>query len=94
MVAFTPSVDHPTARVDKAVKEEVRLTPTQKRVLALISDNLRNKQIAFALDITEATVKVHVSAILKRLGLTNRGEARFHFQAHYTVQACELRAEL
>ena len=94
MVAFTANVDHPTALVDKAVKMEVRLTPTQKRVFALVLHNLRNKQIAFALGITEATVKVHVSAILKRLGLTNRREARFHFQAHYTVQACELRAEL
>lgn len=56
----------------------VELTPMQKKVHNLLSDNLLNKQIAFALGITEATVKMHVSAILKKLGAKNRKEAGFY----------------
>ncbi|HZB92217.1 MAG TPA: response regulator transcription factor [Stellaceae bacterium] len=51
------------------------LTPQQSRVLMLLSDGLANKQIAHAMDVTEATIKAHVSAILHKLGATNRTQA-------------------
>jgi len=51
------------------------LTPQQVRVLMMLSDGLLNKQIAHALDVTEATVKAHVSAILQKLGVDNRTRA-------------------
>ena len=93
MNGFTHSADHLTACVAISIEAKVCLTPMQKKVLALVSDNLRNKQIAFILGITEATVKVHVSAILKRLGVKNRKEARAYYQNDGAVRPCEIRAE-
>lgn len=51
------------------------LTPQQVRVLMLLSDGMLNKQIAYQLAVTEATVKAHVSAILTKLGVDNRTQA-------------------
>jgi len=51
------------------------LTPQQTRVLMLLSDGLLNKQIAFAMQVSEATVKAHVSAILQKLKVDNRTQA-------------------
>lgn len=52
-----------------------RLTPQQVRVLMMLSDGLANKQIAHALEVSEATVKAHVSAVLQKLGADNRTQA-------------------
>ena len=52
-----------------------RLTPQQVRVLMMLTEGLANKQIAHALDLTEATVKAHVSAVLQKLGADNRTQA-------------------
>ena len=52
-----------------------RLTPQQVRVLMMLSEGLANKQIAHALDVSEATVKAHVSAVLQKLGADNRTQA-------------------
>jgi DNA-binding NarL/FixJ family response regulator len=52
-----------------------RLTPQQSRVLMLLSDGLLNKQIAHAMQVSEATIKAHVSAILQKLGVDNRTQA-------------------
>src|SRR5690606_36955671 len=51
------------------------LTPQQVRVLMMLSDGLMNKQIAFELSISEATVKAHVSAILQKLDVDSRTQA-------------------
>ena len=51
------------------------LTPQQVRVLMMLSDGLMNKQIAYELSISEATVKAHVSAILQKLGVESRTQA-------------------
>ena len=51
------------------------LTPQQMRVLMMLRDGLLNKQIAFKLDVSEATVKAHVSAILQKLGVDSRTQA-------------------
>jgi DNA-binding NarL/FixJ family response regulator len=51
------------------------LTPQQLRVLLMLRDGLMNKQIAYALSISEATVKAHVSAILQKLGVDSRTQA-------------------
>lgn len=52
-----------------------RLTPRQQTVLALIGAGLTNRQIAERIGTTEGTVKLHVAAILKRLGARHRTEA-------------------
>lgn len=51
------------------------LTPRQLAVLALLEKGMSNKSIARELDIGEITVKAHVSAILRKLGVDNRVQA-------------------
>lgn len=51
------------------------LTPQQTRVLTMLSSGLLNKQIAYELDVSEATVKAHVSAVLQKLGVDSRTQA-------------------
>jgi len=66
-----------------AISEEERnaanalrsLTPQQLRVLQMVCTGLLNKQIAYELDVSEATVKTHMTAILRKLGANNRTQA-------------------
>lgn len=51
------------------------LTPRQGDVLALVLQGLPNKRIALVLDLSESTVKEHVSGILQRLGVSSRVQA-------------------
>jgi DNA-binding NarL/FixJ family response regulator len=51
------------------------LTPQQTRVLGMLAEGLLNKQIAYELNVSEATVKAHVSAILQKLGVDSRTQA-------------------
>ena len=54
---------------------EIGLTGRQLEVLRLMMEGMGNKAISRALDLTEATVKNHVTAVLKALNVTNRTEA-------------------
>ena len=73
----------PDVDLDRAGDEEIArlmarmatLTPQQVRVLMMLSEGLLNKQIAYALGVSEATVKAHVSAILQKLGVESRTQA-------------------
>ena len=51
------------------------LTPQQMRVLMMLREGLLNKQIAFNLGVSEATIKAHVSAILHKLDVESRTQA-------------------
>jgi len=51
------------------------LTPRELEILAHVADGYSNKMIARALDITDGTVKLHVKAILRKLGMRSRVEA-------------------
>ncbi len=51
------------------------LTPQQVRVLMMLGEGLLNKQIAYRLSVSEATIKAHVSAILQKLGVDSRTQA-------------------
>jgi len=51
------------------------LTPTQMRVLEGVNSGLLNKQIAFDLGIAEATVKAHMTAVMRKLNVHNRTQA-------------------
>jgi DNA-binding NarL/FixJ family response regulator len=51
------------------------LTPQQYRVLCYVREGWLNKQIGFEIGITEATVKAHITAISRKLGVTNRTKA-------------------
>jgi DNA-binding NarL/FixJ family response regulator len=63
------------AETSGLVKRFASLTPQQMRVLMMLADGLLNKQIAYELAVSEATVKVHVSAILQKLGVESRTQA-------------------
>lgn len=66
------------ARVDQEPDLAQRLgslTPQQYRVFCLMADGLLNKQIAARMDVSEATVKAHITAILRKLGVQNRTHA-------------------
>ena len=51
------------------------LTPREREILECIADGMSNKMIARALEITDGTVKLHVKAILRKLGMRSRVEA-------------------
>ncbi|MBB4288335.1 DNA-binding NarL/FixJ family response regulator [Rhizobium leguminosarum] len=51
------------------------LTPQQSRVLTMLAEGLLNKQIAYELGVSEATIKAHVSAILLKLDVDSRTQA-------------------
>ncbi|WP_223789052.1 response regulator [Marinicella meishanensis] len=59
----------------ETTRQVAELTPQQLKVLGMIKQGLLNKQIAYDLDISEATVKAHVTAIMRKLGVNNRTQA-------------------
>jgi DNA-binding NarL/FixJ family response regulator len=65
----------PTGEGTELVSRLATLTPQQVRVLMMLGEGLLNKQIAYKLNVSEATVKAHVSAILQKLGVDSRTQA-------------------
>jgi DNA-binding NarL/FixJ family response regulator len=63
------------AEASELMARMATLTPQQVRVLMMLSEGLLNKQIAYQLGVSEATVKAHVSAILQKLGVESRTQA-------------------
>ena len=67
------------ARIDvdgsTVAQTELGLTPRERQVIALVAQGATNRQIARQLFITEKTASVHVSNIIRKLGVGNRGEA-------------------
>lgn len=51
------------------------LTPQQARVLGMLAEGWLNKQIAYELGVSEATIKAHVSAVLQKLNVDSRTQA-------------------
>ena len=60
---------------DETVSRLSSLTNQQARILELICEGKLNKQIAFDLSIAETTVKAHVTAIMRKLGVQSRTQA-------------------
>jgi DNA-binding NarL/FixJ family response regulator len=65
----------PGGEMAELVSRMSTLTPQQVRVLMMLGEGLLNKQIAFKLGVSEATIKAHVSAILQKLGVDSRTQA-------------------
>lgn len=57
------------------------LTQQQFRVLMMVAEGMLNKQIGYTLGVSEATIKAHVTAIFKKLGVQNRTQAVLAIQA-------------
>ncbi len=79
LMVSTPAVMQPLIRQAIAANPEEylvkELTEREMEVLELLADGLANKQIALELEISEHTVKFHVSSIYTKLGAANRTEA-------------------
>lgn len=59
-----------------------RLTPTQIKVLRGVHSGYLNKQIAFELGIAEATVKAHMTALMRKLNVRNRTQVAIVAQSY------------
>ncbi|MGM0570813.1 response regulator [Marinobacter sp.] len=76
IIRGSTSTESPQRHTPQISEEALnRLTDRQLRVLERMAMGESNKQIAWALSITETTVKTHVSAILGKLGVNNRVQA-------------------
>ncbi len=71
-IDLSPPAD---SRADDVVARLSTLTPQQVRVLMMLGQGLLNKQIAYQLGVSEATIKAHVSAILQKLNVDSRTQA-------------------
>ncbi|WP_105903416.1 response regulator transcription factor [Vibrio gangliei] len=60
---------------DELAQKLAALTPQQYKVLSMLSDGLLNKQIAYELNVSEATIKAHMTAIFRKLDVKNRTQA-------------------
>lgn len=69
-----PAADEDPALLD-LIERLKTLTPQQTRVLSMLAEGLLNKQIAYELGVSEATIKAHVSAILLKLNVDSRTQA-------------------
>ena len=65
----------PTQPVDEVRQTVAGLTPTQLKVLLAVLEGQLNKQIAHSLGMSEATVKAHMTAIMRKLDVRNRTQA-------------------
>ena len=78
--------DKDLERKNKNDKHPEELTARQLQVLSLLCEGKPNKIIARELDLSENTVRVHVSAILSLLGVASRSEAMLVAQKQKLVQ--------
>jgi DNA-binding NarL/FixJ family response regulator len=69
-----------------------QLTPQQFRVFSMLCSGRLNKQIAHELQITEATVKAHMTGIMRKLGAANRTQAVL-LAAHLTLNPDEIKPQ-
>lgn len=66
---------------DRAGATPVRLTPTQLKVMRGVRSGKLNKQIAYDLGIAEATVKAHMTALMRKLNVCNRTQVAIAAEA-------------
>jgi DNA-binding NarL/FixJ family response regulator len=74
-----------TARSGAALEDttsSVQLTPREAEVLSLVRAGLANKQIARRLDISERTVKAHLTSVFQRIGVVDRTQAALWAERH------------
>lgn len=86
-----PAETKPSEGVAAARARIADLSPAQHAVLMALADGRSNKQIAYDLSITEATVKAHLTAIFRKLRVTNRSQALIAVQPLFQAGALEPR---
>lgn len=70
-----PAEEEPVPEPVIVARQLASLTPAQMRVLLGLNAGMLNKQIAYEMNITEATVKAHLTAVFRKLGVKNRQDA-------------------
>lgn len=75
-----------TRRDREVARQVASLTPQQLRVLLLLADGYANKAVAVDLGVSEATVKAHVTVILRKLGLERRTQAALLAQRLFRME--------
>ncbi len=73
--AMKPRAEEDRQRRSEFEAKLSRLTPSELRVLELMSEGMSNKMIAYELNIKESTVKTHVTSLLRKLDVFNRTQA-------------------
>lgn len=73
----------PTVYVNKQVK--ITLTPREKDIFKLIIAGAKNREIATQLHLSEGTVRVYLTALYSKLGVTSRVEAILYAQSHPSI---------
>ncbi len=86
-----PSEDEVTAQ--QIARRIADLTPQQERIMKLICFGKPNKQIAYELSLAEATVKAHITALLRKLGVRNRTQAALLIKSAGFSKSSELSDE-
>ncbi|MCP4954820.1 MULTISPECIES: response regulator [Photobacterium] len=71
---FPTTINHNPHNQQLATKIAA-LTPQQYKVLTMLTEGLLNKQIAYELNVSEATIKAHMTAIFRKLEVKNRTQA-------------------
>ena len=72
---FPEGISLDDAPGDNIADRLASLTPQQFKVLTMLSEGMLNKQIAYELAVSEATIKAHVTAIFRKLNVKNRTQA-------------------
>jgi DNA-binding NarL/FixJ family response regulator len=87
--AFPPTrqIGATPVAIAPAAKTDIRLTPTQLKVLRGVRSGQLNKQIAYDLGIAEATVKAHMTALMRKLNVRNRTQVAIAAQT-LSLHAC------
>ena len=73
--AYAGQLDEVGVEVSDIIDRFKQLTPKQMSVLSYLRAGLANKQIAYEMGVSEATVKAHISALFKKLDVNNRTQA-------------------
>ena len=74
----TPAGRRPDRRSEQRIAS---LTPSQLKILIGLQQGRLNKQIAYDLGVTEATIKAHLTGVFRKLGVQNRTQAVIAAQA-------------
>jgi DNA-binding NarL/FixJ family response regulator len=78
---LAPKAAHEVLRA-RARRLAVGLSAREREVIALVAEGLPNKQIARKLDISEKTVKAHLTSIYQEIGVTDRTQAALWARQH------------
>lgn len=76
-----PIPDEPDTDVEPIEARIASLTPSQLKILIGLQQGRLNKQIAYDLGVTEATIKAHLTSVFRKLGVQNRTQAVIAAQA-------------